>query len=547
MDASIHGLATSKRLQPNSTSRANPKRKVLIQVRFDQGLLHEIANSIKSASFLIIFICASISSAKVLSAMSLRPRTQRVRDPLHNLVEFGTDQLEECLWKVVQTPPFQRLRRVRQLGFSELVYPGATHTRFSHSIGAFHTARKLMWIIVRHIENSRLQVQDHQKNVALAAALVHDVGHGMFSHAFEDVGKRLSIQMAKHELVSDRLIRESEISNEFACLGSGFANDVADTIKRGRHGDLYGAVVSSQFDADRLDYMQRDRLMTGVQNSGIDFQWLLNNLEVGEVPVGSDDVQSGKILTFVLGEKAIHAAESYILSLFQLYPTIYFHKATRGAEKIFSELVIRIFKLARDGNIASTGLPPNHSLIKFAADPESIELAINLDDTVFWGALPLLIESSDQVIRELAARLWKRNLYKCFDVRKSITKKLQEDGKLSDGAAGKEANVNVVNKASELVSEKIQELLGSDAGDAVPRMLVDKATRDPYKRFQDSKGMLNQINIRDESGRIVDISEVSAIASMLEPFELHRIYFNPDETGQTEVLSDIVNDSVAQC
>lgn len=104
-----------------------------------------------------------------------------------------------------------------------------------------------------------------------------------------------------------------------------------------------------------------------------------------------------------------------------------------------------------------------------------------------------------------------------------------------------------MNKACELVSEKVQEMVGSDATDAVPRFLVDRATRDPYKRFQDSKGMLNQINIRDESGRIVDISEVSAIASMLEPFELFRIYFNPDEAGHPEALTDIIGSCVAQC
>jgi hypothetical protein len=145
-------------------------------------------------------------------------------------------------------------------------------------------------------------------------------------------------------------------------LGSGFANDVADVIGRGRPGNLYDAVVSSQFDADRLDYMQRDRLMTGVQNSGIDFAWLINNLEVGEIPVGSDDEQSGTIYTFVLGPKAIHAAETYVLALFQLYPTIYFHKATRGAEKLFSAIMLHLFELVRSDCIAqnrSSGEPPN--------------------------------------------------------------------------------------------------------------------------------------------------------------------------------------------
>ena len=314
----------------------------------------------------------------------MKRKAQRIRDPLHNLIEFRSrNQLEQTLWRVIRTRPFQRLRRIRQLGFSEFVYPGATHTRFAHSIGAFHTARNLMEVIQAHIRSGDGEVQDVQQTVALAAALVHDVGHGMFSHAFEDVGKKLSLKMADHEHVSDFLIRNSEIGHELAELGSGFANDVAEVTGRGRPGGLYDAVVSSQFDADRLDYMQRDRLMTGVRNSGIDFVWLINNLVLAEVPFGSDEEKGGKVQTFVLSAKAIHEAETYILSLFQLYPTVYFHKATRGAEKLFSQIMMQLVKLARDGSVAQAGLPANHPIIRFALEPENIDNVLALDDTVF--------------------------------------------------------------------------------------------------------------------------------------------------------------------
>lgn len=245
-------------------------------------------------------------------------RAQRVRDPLHNLIDFGTGQLERTLWQVIQTRPFQRLRRIRQLGFSELVFPGATHTRFSHSIGVFHTARQLMQIIERHAGKS---FRPHQSNVALAASLVHDVGHGMFSHTFEEVGKKLEIPMAKHEQVSEALIRDGEIAEAVRELGSGFASDVADVLKRKEPGNLYDSVVSSQFDADRLDYMQRDRLMTGVQSTGIDDTWLMANLEIGCVRASADDETSGMVDTLVLGPKAFHAAENYVLSPSSFTPT----------------------------------------------------------------------------------------------------------------------------------------------------------------------------------------------------------------------------------
>lgn len=115
---------------------------------------------------------------------------QRIRDPLHDLIEFdiGENQLERVLWNVVQTCSFQRLRRVKQLGFSDIVYPGATHSRLQHSLGVFHTARRLMNVVREYTHPFDINRSQH----ALAAALVHDVGHGPFSHAFEDVGEKLA-------------------------------------------------------------------------------------------------------------------------------------------------------------------------------------------------------------------------------------------------------------------------------------------------------------------------------------------------------------------
>jgi HD superfamily phosphohydrolase len=221
---------------------------------------------------------------------------QRIRDPLHNLVEFSSDELERTLWKVVQARPFQRLRRVKQLGFSDLVYPGASHSRFAHSVGVFHTARHLMGVVRKHVRER----QDSKEHRALAAALVHDVGHGPFSHAFEKVGERLQLKLADHEHMSDRLIREGEVAETLNEMGSGFANDVADIIKKEGRKTVHNAVVSSQFDADRLDYMRRDRLMTGSQHAAIDFEWLIANLEIAPVPTGVDDAEVGTVETLSL-------------------------------------------------------------------------------------------------------------------------------------------------------------------------------------------------------------------------------------------------------
>ena len=235
--------------------------------------------------------------------MPVITKPQRIRDPLHDLIEFDAEPFEQALWQIIQTRPFQRLRRIRQLGFSEFVFPGATHTRFAHSLGVFHTARKLMKAIER---NSDTKMRTREREVALAASLVHDVGHGMFSHSFESVGKKLSLPMARHEAVSERLIRDSEISEIFKKeLGSKFTRAVADVLARKEPKTLYDSIVSSQFDADRLDYMQRDRLMTGVQSSGIDVTWLMSNLEIGAVSTGADEEESGTVETLVVGPEGV--------------------------------------------------------------------------------------------------------------------------------------------------------------------------------------------------------------------------------------------------
>ncbi len=156
--------------------------------------------------------------------------TQRIRDPVHDLIPFDATEFDSALWGVLQTGPFQRLRRIRQLGFSEFVYPGATHSRFAHSVGTFHIARRLMQIVERHLGDTDFRSSRAER--ALAAALVHDLGHGPFCHAFEEVAKRLRLKLArKHETVSDGLIRNGEVAEALNALGSGFANDVAEVIR----------------------------------------------------------------------------------------------------------------------------------------------------------------------------------------------------------------------------------------------------------------------------------------------------------------------------
>lgn len=436
------------------------------------------------------------------------------------------------LWSVLQTRPFQRLRRIKQLGFSDLVYPGATHSRLLHSVGVFHTARRLMSVVDKH-----LPAKDQKALQALAAALLHDVGHGPFSHAFETIGERFDLKMAHHETVSDALIRDSEITPLLRDeMGSGFADDVADIVSGSGVRTIYSAVVSSQFDADRLDYMRRDRLMTGSQHAGIDFEWLIQNLEVAEVEHRVGETRLSPVQTFVLGRKAIFAAEAYVLGLFQLYPTVYLHKATRGAEKIYVELLARTFTLVRKGLTEKTGLPATHPLVKFAEWPENIQCALALDDTVIWGALSLMADAEDVCISTLARRMGDRRLYKCLDVRAKIARDKSDGDAVSDAA----------DKVCENIKAEISNYLSGwseKEPDAPPRILVDEAERSPYREMypEDPKAPLNQVNIRTEGGRLEDLSKRSEVVARLGTYKSFRVYHAEDDEDTKSKLIEIID------
>jgi HD superfamily phosphohydrolase len=467
--------------------------------------------------------------------MAFRP--QRVRDPLHNLIEFEANEFECSMWDVIQTRPFQRLRRIKQLGFSDLVYPGATHSRLAHSIGVFHTARQLLEIVRKQLGESRFSNTKAQN--ALAAALVHDLGHGPFSHAFEKVGEKLKLKMAIHENVSDALIRDGEVATALNKLGSGFANDVAEIIKSRGPRNIYDAIVSSQFDADRLDYMRRDRLMTGSHHAEIDFQWLMSNLEIGEVETGVDDRPVGKVETFVLGSKAVFAAEAYVLGLFQLYPTIYFHKATRSAEKLFTELILRCVELVRDGNVQSTGLSPSHPLVKFANSPENINCALALDDAVIWGALSMMTEAADPTISEFSKRLRDRRLFKAIDVREHVKLKLDAEVTADSSVTRRvdQTCARIMNKVH-FIAE------GKKENGGLPRIIVDHAERDPYKPFQESKGPLNQIQIKLPSGTLIDLEHRSNVVNSIDSFKLDRVYIAHDDIESRSAVESIMREEV---
>jgi len=366
-------------------------------------------------------------------------RTQRVRDPVHGLIVFSEEEvLDELAWDLLNVPEFQRLRRIKQLGVSEFVYPGATHTRFAHSVGVFHTARIISRLVKRELdrelraeaergdqEKKAEEFDDKRANVAIIAALLHDLGHGPFSHTFEEVRKSQGVKK-RHEQWTAEIIRNPNgaIWSLLEAHRGGFGEAVAKLLETEDPQDIYHAIVSSSFDADRLDYLQRDRKMTGTGVGAIDFDWLTEHVRVKSVrldaPDGDSDAQEPTVATFCLDFKALAAAEQFLLARYTLHEGVYFHKTTRCVEHMIAALLREVASCTKP--IASvarlTGLEKSHPLIKFfCADGATVENFLSLDDVVVMAAFERMRFAENQKIASLARRLLNRDLFKTLDIR----------------------------------------------------------------------------------------------------------------------------------
>jgi hypothetical protein len=365
-------------------------------------------------------------------------RTQRLRDPVHGLIVFRKDDpLDQLAWALLDTPEFQRLRRIKQLGVSEFVFPSATHTRFAHCVGVFHTARELVRIIKREVGD---RYDTMKAKVAIIAALLHDVGHGPFSHTFEGVQRSRGISKRHEEWTTEIIRRQAGgirplLDAYGKSQGLDFCEAVAALFETEDPKDIYHAVVSSSYDADRLDYLRRDRLMTGTGAGAIDFDWLMEHVRIGEISVDAPDPEGmgPRVPTFCFDSKALPAAEQFLMARFTLHEQVYLHKTTRCIEQMIAKLLRMVSDSARAPRTASlmTGLPDKHPLLRFfAKHGETPSNYLALDDVVVLGAVELMTRARDKRIRELAVRLRNRRLYKTLDIREFG----QDDGKQRQAA-----------------------------------------------------------------------------------------------------------------
>jgi HD superfamily phosphohydrolase len=310
-----------------------------------------------------------------------------INDPIYGFIRIP----DGIIFRIIEHPYFQRLRRINQLGLTDFVYPGATHTRFHHAIGSMH----LMDMALTSLRNKGVDISDDEFESALITILLHDIGHGPFSHALEFS----LIKGIEHEKISALIMQlfNREMDNKL---------DLSIKIFNGTyHKKFLSQLVASQLDVDRLDYLNRDSFFTGVSEGKVGFERILKMLNVRDNQI-------------VVEEKAIYSIENFLSSRRLMYWQVYLHKTTVAAESLLINLIKRAKFLAGKGKLDTRNkalqlfLLNEYSLEDFRENEEVIMAFLSLDDNDLWGAIKIWMNHEDLVLSELCRMLVERNLFK---------------------------------------------------------------------------------------------------------------------------------------
>ncbi len=432
-----------------------------------------------------------------------------LRDPIHNLILFHDTEWDRLLWQLLDCREVQRLRRIKQLGFSELVFPGANHSRFAHSVGVLHIAKKFLQ---QYEQSTGIPLTPEQKAFVLSAALLHDVGHGPVSHAFEKVTK------VKHEKWTGEILGDptTEVNAALRAFNPGLPSALSKFFNAEEDGDTplpfelppcLKQVVTSQFDADRSDYLLRDSYSSGAGYGKYDLEWLLAHLHPH--PDGR---------RFVLRNKALTAIEGYVTARYDMYRTVYFHKTTRAAEVMLRLLFDRFRELlggeptpTRAAEIAAGA--PMHFLAAFTGQMNLIGY-LELDDHALTEFLRACSGSSDTILTNLATGLLSRRLYKVRDV--------------------SSASMGQRDAFRESVTQRL-------SGEGLRyQFALDTPGDTPYKPYEeDRENSDTQIFVEDGTGRPKNLTQMSKqVKELQESYEFARYYFPAERRAEIDGLAD---------
>lgn len=310
-----------------------------------------------------------------------------INDPIYGFVTLP----DEIVYDLINHPIFQRLRRIKQLGLTNLVYPGALHTRFHHAIGAMH----LMTEALQVLKSKGVKITEDECRAAIIAILLHDVGHGPFSHALEHT----IVKGVHHEDISTMLMDE---------LNKAFKGKLSLAIKifKDEHPKKFlHQLVSSQLDVDRLDYLKRDSFFTGVSEGVISTDRIIKMLAVVD----------GNL---VVEAKGIYSVEKFLIARRLMYWQVYLHKTVLSAEKLLVNILKRAKELSLHGAdlfatpALSLFLKNNYSKKDFISKPELLKQFVLLDDYDIMASIKAWMNHEDKVLALLCKNMLERHLYK---------------------------------------------------------------------------------------------------------------------------------------
>ena len=318
--------------------------------------------------------------------------TKVLKDPVHSYIHIHY----EVIWNCLDSKEFQRLRRIRQLGGDFQVYPTAEHSRFSHSLGVYEIVRRM----VTEVKSLCVELTEYEKVCVMLAGLLHDVGHGPFSHAFEHITNH-----SHEEYTAKIILGNTELNAILRAVSETLQLDIVSIIQHTHENDILNQIVSGQLDADRMDYLLRDSYFTATSYGQFDLERILRTMRVRKTNEGR------KVI--VVKYTGIHSVEDYIMARYQMYWQVYYHPVARSYEAVFIQLFNRlkdIFKVDKDY------FEDMKVLIPFLEKSEvSVDEYFKLDENSLLYCCALIQDKEDKIAADLAKRLQNRRLFEYVD------------------------------------------------------------------------------------------------------------------------------------
>ena len=335
--------------------------------------------------------------------------TKVLKDPVHSYIHIHY----EVIWNCLDSKEFQRLRRIRQLGGDFQVYPTAEHSRFSHSLGVYEIVRRM----VTEVKTLCAELTEYEKVCVMLAGLLHDVGHGPFSHAFEHVTNH-----SHEEYTAKIILGETELNSILRAVSKKMPEDIVSIIQHTHENDILNQIVSGQLDADRMDYLLRDSYFTATSYGQFDLERILRTMRVRKTSEGR------KVI--VVKHTGIHSVEDYIMARYQMYWQVYYHPVARSYEAVFIQLFNRLKDIFKDNKDYFEDMKV---LIPFLEKVEvSEEEYFRLDENSLLYCCALIQDKDDVIAADLAKRLQNRKLFEYVDYNEEnlaqIQNMLRENG-----------------------------------------------------------------------------------------------------------------------